>query len=108
MSKQLADTQGRIIVDLEKGACIRPHEAHAFHIFAMHEEADLLELEFLWLRSISGMGALTGVGQDINHILVQDWHSQVQHSHDQDDDDAHESTQLQDSSLGPDIGNCSA
>lgn len=64
----------------------------------------LPELEVLPLFPGPGVGAFTGAGQGVNHLLVQDGHSQVQHPHDQDEQDTSEGPQLQDDAVRPDVG----
>ena len=70
--------------------------------------SNLPELELLWLSPVSGVGAGTRVCQCINHTLVQNGHSQVEHPHDQYQHNAYKSPQLQDCAVGPDIGHSCA
>ena len=57
-------------------------------------ETYLPEMEVLTLLPWPGVSPLTGAGKSVHNLLVQYRYSQVQHPHDEDQEDTGESPQL--------------
>ena len=66
-------------------------------------ETHLPELVVLTLLPGPGVGSFAGAGKSVHNLLVEDGHSQVEHPHDQDEQDTGECPQLQDGAVRPHI-----
>ena len=63
----------------------------------------LPELKVLPLLPRPGVGPLTGAGQSVHHLLVQDRHSQIEYPHYEDDHNAGECSQLKHNAVRPNV-----
>ena len=74
---------------------VREFLGYTAQVVEVHWYTYLHEVEGLGSLRACGMGASADICHGIHHMLVQDWHCQIEEPHDDDDEDAQHGSDLE-------------